>query len=229
MKRAIIIMAKVPLAGTVKTRLETVLPPEKCSELAAAFLADSIKKAETVCKNIILAYSPAGQSNLLEDLISPEIGLTEQTGANLGEKMFNAFELAFAENSAVVMIGTDSPTFPAGYLAEAFAALEKDSEIVLGKSRDGGFYLIGLRNSIPNLFDEIAWSTPRVFEQMTRNIKKLGIERLKLMPEHYDVDTPDDFLMMKDEIFGNETLQKLAGKTYEWLSANTEIIGTKSP
>jgi uncharacterized protein len=224
MKRAIIIMAKVPLAGTVKTRLETILPPEKCSELAAAFLDDTIKKAKTVCKNIILAYSPAGQSNLLEDLISPEIGLTEQIGANLGERMFNAFEFAFAENSAVVMIGTDSPTFPAGYLAEGFEALEKDSEIVLGKSRDGGFYLIGLRNSIPKLFDEIAWSTPRVFEQITRNIKNLGIERLKLLPEHYDVDTPQDFQMMKDEIFGDETLQKLAAKTYAWLSANCRII-----
>ena len=216
-------MAKVPLAGTVKTRLETVLPPEKCSELAAAFLEDTIKKAETICKNIILAYSPAGQSNLLEDLISPEIALVEQTGANLGEKMFNAFESAFAENSAVLMIGTDSPTFPAGYLAEAFEALENDSEIVLGKSRDGGFYLIGLRNSVPKLFDEIDWSTPRVFEQITRNIKSLGIENLKLMPEHYDVDTTNDFLMMKDEIFGDETLQKLAPKTYEWLSTNCRI------
>jgi rSAM/selenodomain-associated transferase 1 len=216
-------MAKVPLAGTVKTRLHSMLSPEDCAALARAFLDDTIKKAETICKNIFLAYSPAGQSNLLEDLISPEISLIEQTGANLGEKMANAFEFAFRENAAVVMIGTDSPTFPAARLAEAFEALEKDSEIVLGKSTDGGFYLIGLRELLPKLFDRIEWSTPRVFEQITRNIKNSGIEKLKLLPEHYDVDTPPDFLMMKDEILGDEALQKLAAKTYRWLSANFRI------
>jgi uncharacterized protein len=221
-------MAKIPLVGTVKTRLQSILPPEKCSELAAAFLQDALKKSETICKNIILAYAPAGQRRLLNNLISPEIVSVKQCGANLGEKMSNAFEFAFtAGNSPAVMIGTDSPTFPASCLADAFEALEKDSEIVLGKSKDGGFYLIGLRKSIPKLFDRIAWSTPLVFEQITRNIRDLGISKLQLVPEHYDVDAPDDFLMMKDEIFGDETLQKTAEKTYEWLSANTEIFENK--
>jgi uncharacterized protein len=222
-------MAKVPLIGTVKTRLQSVLSPEKCAGLAAAFLRDTIKKAQTVCKNVILAYSPAGQRGFLDYIVSPEIILVEQKGANLGEKMSNAFEFALTENSPVVMLGTDSPTFPAGYLEQAFEALENDSEIVLGKSTDGGFYLIGLRKPVPKLFERIEWSTPRVFEQITGNIKNLGIEKLKLVPAHYDVDTPDDFLRMKNEIFGDENARKLAGKTYEWLSANKEITRTKSP
>jgi uncharacterized protein len=228
MNRAIIIMAKVPRAGTVKTRLQSVLPPEKCAELAAAFLQDTLEKAKTVCKNIILAYSPAGQSRHLAGMISPEIILIEQTGENLGERMFNAFEFVFNKNSeaAVVMIGTDSPTFPPESLAQAFEALEKDAEIVLGKSKDGGFYLIGLRRIMPGIFDEIAWSSPRVFERITENIKDSGSEKLKLIPEHYDVDTPDDFLTMRNEIFGDEALQKLAGKTYEWLAANKDLIRT---
>jgi rSAM/selenodomain-associated transferase 1 len=215
-------MAKVPLAGTVKTRLGSVLSPEKCAALAAAFLQDTLKKAETVCKNVILAYSPAGQSRLLEDLISSEITLVEQKGANLGERMHNAFEFAFRKNpdSAVVMIGTDSPTFPAENLVRGFEFLEKDSEIVLGRSKDGGFYLIGLRRSVPKLFDRIEWSSPLVFEQLAGNIGGLGIEKLKLVPEHYDVDTPDDLLMMKDEIFGDESLQDLAEKTHRWLLEN---------
>lgn len=222
MKRAIIIMAKVPLAGTVKTRLASVLPPEKCAALAAAFLQDTLKKAETVCKNVILAYSPAGQSRLLEDLISSEITLVEQKGADLGEKMRNAFEFVFDENpdSAAVMIGTDSPTFPAAHLERALAALEDGAEIVLGKSKDGGFYLIGLRRPVPKLFDGIAWSSPLVFEQITGNVENCGIENLKLVPEHYDVDTPHDLLMMKDEIFGDESLQDLAEKTHRWLLEN---------
>ncbi len=219
-------MAKVPLAGTVKTRLQSILSPEKCAELALAFLQDTLKKAETVCKNVILAYSPAGQSSYFRGIVSPKITLVEQKGENLGEKMANAFEFAFSEDpdSAVVMIGTDSPTFPDDYLARAFSALETNAEIVLGKSKDGGFYLIGLRKPVPELFAEIAWSSPLVFEQMTENIKSLEIEKLKLMPEHYDVDTPDDLLMMKDEILGDESLQKSAEKTFQWLMNNREII-----
>jgi rSAM/selenodomain-associated transferase 1 len=218
-------MAKVPLAGTVKTRLASILPPEKCAALAAAFLQDTIKKAETVCKNVILAYSPAGQRRILEDSVSSEISLAEQKGADLGERMRNAFEFAFRENSdAAVMIGTDSPTFPADYLERAFEALEKGSEIVLGRSTDGGFYLIGLRRSVPKLFDRIAWSSPQVFAQITGNINGLGIENLKLVPEHYDVDTPADLLILKGEIFGDKNLQKTAERTYQWLLKNGATI-----
>jgi rSAM/selenodomain-associated transferase 1 len=224
MNRAVIIMAKVPVVGTVKTRLQSVFSPEKCAELAAAFLLDSVKKAKTVCENVILAYSPDSQRKLLESIISDEIILVEQKGENLGEKMSNAFEFAFSENTAVVMIGTDSPTFPADYITKAFEALEKDSEIVLGKAKDGGFYLIGLRKSIPKLFDEIAWSTPVVFEQISGNIKNLGIAKLKLIPEHYDVDTPVDFLMMKTEILGDKNSQKSAEKTYQWLLVNIQDL-----
>ena len=220
MKPAIIIMAKVPLAGTVKTRLQAILTAEKCAELSKAFLEDTLAKAQTVCRNIILAYAPAGEGELLEKMISPEIVLIEQTGASLGEKMERAFEYAFNQHSPVVMIGTDSPTFPARYLSEALEALEKTAEIVLGKSTDGGFYLIGLRKIIPNLFDRIAWSTPLVYEQLTSNLKNPGAENLYLLPEHYDVDTPADFQQLTEEIFGDENARRAARKTYGWLLAN---------
>ena len=213
-------MAKVPLLGTVKTRLQSILSPEECARLAAAFLYDAVIKANRACENVILAYAPAGQKNLLEYLIASQTLLIEQKGDNLGERMAGAFEFAFSECSPVVMIGTDSPTFPVDYITEAFEALETDAEIVLGKATDGGFYLIGLRKPIPELFDKIAWSSPAVFEQITRNIKDLGIEELTLIPEHYDVDIPDDFITMKNEVLADEKLQRLAAKTYEWLLQN---------
>lgn len=220
MKQTIIIMAKVPLAGTVKTRLQAILPPEKCAALAAAFLHDTLKKAETVGENIILAYSPAGQTTVLKSFISPETVLLEQRGANLGEKMANAFEFAFDEAAAVVMVGTDSPTFPARYLSQAFSLLAQRAEIVLGKSRDGGFYLIGLRKPLPHIFENIAWSSPQVFAQITDNIKRAGIENLEFVPEHYDVDAPEDLLTLKNELFADETARKSAQNTYQWLLAN---------
>jgi uncharacterized protein len=224
MKRSIIIMAKVPTPGTVKTRLASILSPEKCAGLAGAFLEDAVRKAETVCKDIILAYSSTGGRRLPAELIAPEIITVSQKGSDLGERMFHAFAYAFREKpgAAAVMIGTDSPTFPARYLELAFDALDNDAEIVLGRATDGGFYLIGLRRIFPELFENIEWSTSTVFRQMTNNIEAAGIENLYLLPEHYDVDTPDDFLRLKKEISNDANLQKLAQKTYRWLIENDE-------
>jgi rSAM/selenodomain-associated transferase 1 len=224
MRRAIIIMAKVPIPGTVKTRLQSILSPAQCAALATAFLQDTLEKSVKICKDIILAYSPDNQRELLENLITPGSVLLPQKGENLGERMSDALNFAFRNNSAVVMIGTDSPTFPAEYLARAFAVLEKNAEIVLGKSKDGGFYLIGLRRSMPNILEKITWSTPRVFEEITGNIKSSGIEKLHLLPEHYDVDTPEDFRILKKEIFADRHSQKLAARTYQWFLANRAAI-----
>src|SRR5688572_8313080 len=114
MKRSVIIMAKAPSAGTVKTRLQPHLSPDECAALAAAFLRDAVKKAETVCENVILAYSPPEKLDTLKKILPSQSIFIQQTGGDLGERMFNAFKFAFKQNSdSVVMIGTDSPTFPA--------------------------------------------------------------------------------------------------------------------
>ncbi len=230
MKRAIIIMAKVPVSGTVKTRLQPFLSPDECAALAAAFLRDAENKAKTVCENTILAYSPASERAILENILQSENTFLEQTGADLGARMANAFEFAFAreKDSTVVMIGTDSPTFPAEFIKRAFEFLEKDADAVLGKSADGGFYLIGLRRFAPRLFDNIAWSVSTVYEQMTANLSRLKFDNLRLVPDWYDVDTPDDFLLLRDEIFKDEEAKKRAPQTYRWLVSNAEIFGDNS-
>ena len=225
MKRAIIVMAKVPVAGTVKTRLESLLASEQCAELAKAFLQDAEKKAKTVCENTILAYSPADQRNVLENILQSENTLLEQRGANLGERMSNAFEFAFAQDSdAVVMIGTDSPTFPAEFIEQAFSALENDSGIVLGKTVDGGFYLIGLRKFVPHLFEDVAWSSDSVHERTVKNAGTLGLARLFALPERYDVDTPSDFFVLRVEMLADEEIQKRAPVTYQWLLSHPELF-----
>ena len=225
MKRTIIIMAKVPRAGNVKTRLQPFLSPEQCGALAEVFLSDTINKTRNVCDELIIAYTPAREKNYFADLTGENLTLIEQNGADLGERMINAFEFAFGINSdaKVVMIGTDSPTFPAEFIEQAFDALELNSETVLGKSEDGGFYLIGLRKNLPRLFDNIEWSSSLVFDQITRNIKNLKIE-LKLIPDWYDVDIPNDLWRLRDEISSSERIQKLTAQTYQWLISNSEIF-----
>ena len=224
MKRAIIIMAKAPVAGAVKTRLAPFLSPAECAELAAAFLRDTFAKAKTVCENTILAYSPRAQRAVLESILQTETIYLEQTGADLGERMSNAFEFAFAGNSdAVVMIGTDSPTFPAEYLERAFECLERASDIVLGATTDGGFYLIGLRKNYPELFENVRWSSAQVFKQTMENAERLKL-RAAQISAWYDVDVPDDLARLRKEILSADKIE--APATYQWLSANSELFGS---
>ncbi len=223
MKRAIIIMAKAPVPGAVKTRLEPFLSPAECAELAAAFLRDAFAKAKTVCENTILAYSPAAQRAVLESVLQTETIYVEQTGADLGERMSNAFEFAFASGSdAVVMIGTDSPTVPADFIRRAFEFLENESDIVLGETADGGFYLIGLRKNYPELFENVAWSSARVFKQTTANAERLKL-RAAQIPVLYDVDVPDDLARLRKEMLIDDKIE--APATYQWLSAHSELFG----
>lgn len=217
MKRAIIIMAKVPTAGTVKTRLEPFLSPAQCASLARAFLRDAETKARSVCDRTILAFSPADQIEALKNITHSKNLLVKQTGENLGERMSDAFEFAFAHDSdAVVMIGTDSPTFPPEFIVEAFAALERDADIALGRSADGGFYLIGLGRSHPEIYENVCWSTASVFEQTAANAERLGL-RLFRLPDWYDVDTPEDFSTLQHEMLAEEKARRIAPETFRWL------------
>lgn len=229
MNRVIIIMTKVPRAGNVKTRLQPFLTPEECRTLSESFLSDAIGKTQNLSGQTVIAFAPADEKDYFGKLAIENLILIEQTGADLGEKMSNAFEAVFDSNSnaSVLMIGTDSPSFPPKFIEEAFTALESGADAVLGKSSDGGFYLIGLQRKSSRLFERIEWISPKVFEQMTRNINLLNLN-LKLIPEWFDVDTPDDLRRLHEEISGNAQMQKDAAQTHRWLISNAEIFESES-
>lgn len=221
MKRTVIIMAKAPLAGTVKTRLEPYLSAEKCAQLAGCFLRDTISKAESLKNKLIIAYSPAGETDYFRRLAGEKTSLVEQKGDDLGEKMFSAFEFAFRQNSdaAAVMIGTDSPTFPADFIERAFEFLETGADAVLGKTEDGGFYLIGLRKADARIFERVEWSSPKTFAQVRENILNLN-RRLREVPGWYDVDEPNDFEQLKNEFLNSGNARRFAPETFEWITRN---------
>ena len=216
MKKAIIIMTKVPQAGEVKTRLQPFLTARQSAEISVSFLQDAEQKAKTVSLNLIIAFSPFEKKNFLVDILQTKPILVEQEGANLGEKMFNAFQFAFEQNSdAVIMVGTDSPTFPPEFIKQAFALLETKTNTVLGKTEDGGFYLIGLRKLDKKIFENVEWSSPKTFEQTKRNIENLDLS-LSEIPVWYDVDTPEDLKRLEKELAENP---QLAPKTSEFLDS----------
>jgi rSAM/selenodomain-associated transferase 1 len=225
MKKTIVIMTKVPQAGKVKTRLQPFLTAQQSAEISICFLQDTEQKARAVTQNLIIAFSPIEKKNLLIDILQTNPILIGQKGENLGERMFHAFEFAFSLNSdAVVMIGTDSPTFPAEFVERAFTLLETKSDAVLGKTDDGGFYLIGLRKAYKRIFENVEWSSPKTFEQTKQNIENLSLN-LREIPVWYDVDTPEDFVKLEKELADN---RQLAPKTFELIKALKQLSNTNT-
>ena len=218
MKRTIIIMTKVPVAGNVKTRLQPFLSPDECAALAEAFVRDAASKAATICENIIVAFDPPRQIVKLKRILPDRFDFVSQIGDDLGARMFRAFDFAFSNNSdSVVMIGTDSPTFPPDFIKRAFEFLETDFDAVLGRTVDGGFYLLGLRILRAEIFANVCWSTPQTFEQTRENIINLNL-RLRETPEWYDVDVPSDFERLQKEFLTDDNAQRHAPETFELLA-----------
>ncbi|HYP49724.1 MAG TPA: TIGR04282 family arsenosugar biosynthesis glycosyltransferase, partial [Pyrinomonadaceae bacterium] len=138
MNPAMIVMCKAPAAGTVKTRLAPFLSAEKAADLAGCFAVDTLKKAQNICENTIVAF--IGEKEMLETILPQNLIWVRQTGADLGERMHNALRFAFEQNfSPLVVIGTDSPTLPSEYIKVAIKILqEKLTDAVIGETEDGG-------------------------------------------------------------------------------------------
>lgn len=209
-------MAKVPRAGNVKTRLQPHLSSAQCVLLSEAFLEDAMNKAQNRANDVIIAFSPSSERDYFTKFENNIFTLVKQKGKNLGEKMFNAFQFAFEHDSdAVVMIGTDSPTFPAEFIDSAFENL-KNADVVLGETEDGGFYLIGLRTLRKEIFADVEWSSPETFRQTTENIINANL-KLSLLPIWFDVDFPEGLVKLRDNLIDEPNI---APKTFHWLKKN---------
>jgi len=188
---AVILFAKAPAVGRVKTRLAVRMAAKEATRLYEAFLRDSLAIVRAAkCDLRVLAYTPPEAEAEMKQMASKGFWFHEQAGRDLGERMVDAFKTAFEEGfRRVVILGADSPTLPVRYVNQALRALKR-VDVVLGPALDGGYYLVGLAKPRPELFRGVAWSTPKVLSQTIRRIKRTGLS-LHLLPPWYDVDAPD--------------------------------------
>ncbi|MFN0085747.1 MAG: TIGR04282 family arsenosugar biosynthesis glycosyltransferase [Blastocatellia bacterium] len=205
MKEALVIMAKAPREGEVKTRLLGVLTAEDARQLYIAFLGDTFALMEELMDeraalSLALCYTPAGEEEAFEEIEREGSLMIPQRGQALGERLRNCFTDLFGMGfDSVIVLGADSPTLPGELIYDAFDCLEKDEDIVLGPTADGGYYLIGMRALHPPLFENIPWSTGGVFAATTQRAAAAGLHVIEL-PEWYDVDTPEDLERLKQEL-----------------------------
>ena len=191
-KRCIVIFVRYPEKGAVKSRLAPVLGEELVVSLYEAFVIDLLATIKRSGYPFRIAFTPAD----CEEGIFRRFGRHDgfpQTGADLGERMKNAFQRCFSNGStSVVLIGSDIPDLPPEIFAEAFAALDNRGAVI-GPAADGGYYLIGFRKEtfVPAVFGGIAWSTGTVFAETVACLERAGIGAHRL-PLWRDVDTPED-------------------------------------
>jgi uncharacterized protein len=192
-------MAKAPVPGAVKTRLVPPLTEAQAAELSRALLVDLLGQArELGSAAAYLYYTPSEVESLMRRLAGDGFDLRVQCGADLGERMQNIFsELWAAGHRKVVLIGGDIPALPIAYLVQAFEWLEvQERRVVLGPSQDGGYYLVGLNQPVPEIFRDMRWSHCEVLAQTLVKLSALNIETRHL-PMWFDVDTPADLKRLR--------------------------------
>lgn len=194
MKKALIIFAKRPTPGRVKTRLTSVLSPEEAAELYHCMLLDTLAKAEGLADpDKFLVYEEAGGAAPYFQEIARGMEVFPQRGNDLGERMKDAFQQAFARGyAAAAIIGTDSPHLPAPFVEAAFDRLADPAiDVAMGPSEDGGYYLVAMKRVHGELFRDIPWSKGEVLEKSLGKAAESGIS-VTLLPRWHDVDTAED-------------------------------------
>lgn len=188
-KKLLLIFVKNPERGKVKTRLAKTVGEDKAYQTYLKLLSFTIEIAGEVQAQKQIWYSSFVDES--DDLGGPDFEKKLQKGANLGERMLNAFQEAFDEQfEKVVIIGSDCPDISPEIVEGAFAELDKE-DVVIGPSEDGGYYLLGLRKLVPEVFRDISWSTESVYPETVQVLKNKDMSFGKL-PTLNDIDTEED-------------------------------------
>ena len=193
MSTALIVFAKAPIPGEVKTRLCPPLDPDEAASLHGTLVLDAVERAKGLAGASIFVAGAPDLAHPFFKVLEGRYGakLLPQRGPDLGARMKWAMQDAFEQGAEdVLLTGTDLPTLPRAHLMESLTLIKKH-DVVLGPTADGGYYLIGLHRMVPALFEGIAWSTASVFADTKEKTEDAGLS-LGLLPECRDLDTLED-------------------------------------
>lgn len=192
----VLVMAKVPIPGTVKTRLK--LHPRDAARLQSALIVDTVEKARSLAPTTV-AGAPPDRLDLIRPLLPDDVALIAQEPSDLGDRMLAGTRTLFdASATPVLLLGTDAPTLPAEAIEEAASALASH-DISIIPSSDGGYVLLGLSRPEEAVFRGVDWSTEAVFRQTLQRADEAGLSVYAGDP-WYDVDEPEDLVRLGEEL-----------------------------
>jgi rSAM/selenodomain-associated transferase 1 len=192
----LVIFARAPILGGVKTRLSRALGEATALALYEAFLDDTCLLTQGLgARRVLAVHGDLEHPALTRMCKSHRLAIEPQAEGDLGAKLAAAVA-KHLPHGPVVIIGSDAPTLPRAHLHQALDAL-MDHDVVVGPAGDGGYYLVGARVPVPEIFAGIAWSTPAVWP--TTEERRAG-RSYAVLPPWYDIDEPADLRRLIAEL-----------------------------
>jgi rSAM/selenodomain-associated transferase 1 len=194
---ALIIFAKAPVAGRVKTRLGTTIGMERAAQVYRQLAERTFEIGKEILSlggRAAVVHDPDSPVDAIRRWVGPDFELESQVGNTLGDRMRNAFESRFkAGAQRVAIVGTDVQGLALSHIRMAFDELPTH-DVVIGPTFDGGYYLLGMKTVVADVFAEIPWSTAEVYRTTLKRCRGAG-RTVAVLPPLHDIDTETDFTL----------------------------------
>ena len=211
--RTLVVMAKAPRPGTVKTRLAQRLPVGAVTELYRCLLDDTMALARSLGTIEVAIMCPRSDIEELTRLAGDTVSVVAQKGEGLAAGLTSVFaHFAALGRQRVVAFNSDSPHLPASVLGSAFEALTR-YDVVIGPTFDGGYYLVGAKASHPTLFDGDGMGTKSALEVLLGRARSLQLS-VGFTDPFYDIDVEGDLTRLAAEL---RQAPARAPRTADWL------------
>ncbi len=203
---AIVVFAKPPEPGQVKTRLTDRISPEGAADLYRAFLEDTARmlgdiEMQSRRPACVLAHAGPADHSGFEPFRDEGFARVEQGGGDLGDRLARVVSRLFDEGiERIALLGSDAPTLQPRHLRDGFERLET-CDVAIGPAFDGGYYCLQMDVSRTGIFEGIDWSTSRVTEQTLQHCRRAGWE-VELGEFWYDIDHFADIERLRYHVFG---------------------------
>lgn len=211
--RVLVIMAKAPRSGSVKTRLTPSFSLDAVTDLYRYLLQDTLTLARSLHGVEVAIMCPASDTNELSQLAGNDANVIAQTGEGLAAGLTSVFKhFANGHRQRVIAFNSDSPHLPHSVLEGAFEMLSVH-DVVVGPTHDGGYYLIGASASHPTLFEDDGMGTSSALERLLSRALSLGLS-VGFADPFYDIDVADDLTRLAAEL---RSAPGKAPRTAMWL------------
>jgi hypothetical protein len=220
--RVLVIMAKAPRPGAVKTRLASSLSPEAVTSFYCCLLHDTLALARSLSDVDVAIVCPDSDVKQLAELAGREVNVLAQTGEGLAAGLTSVFAHFAGHHRRIIAFNSDSPHLPPSVLEEAFETLTAH-DVVVGPTHDGGYYLIGAKASYPTLFARDGMGTSSALEQLLCRARALELS-VGFAAPFYDIDVADDLTRLAEDL---RLAPAKAPRTARWLKER-EVLAEHS-
>jgi uncharacterized protein len=221
--RVLVVMAKAPRLGEVKTRLTPTLSPAAVADFYCCLLGDTLALARSLGDVEVAIMCPDTDLNELAQLAGSGVSVVEQKGEGLAAGLTSVFaHFAASHKRRVIAFNSDSPHLPRSVLEDAFETLAAH-DVVVGPTHDGGYYLVGAKTSHPTFFAGDGMSTSSALERLLSRARTLELS-VGFADAFYDIDVADDLTRLAAEL---RLAPARAPRTAEWLK-EWELVAARS-